>query len=253
MNINDLNVVITTEKLKPSEEYFGEKDLFYPKTNERIITTFTVEDKIEEESDFGFLLSYIRGNIFKTQTRLPMKYLKPIEGIYLSNKTPLKGKSNNIRAAAKIIEPTNIGFNEYIKYILINQQIPIGTIFTIHCTVPYESTTRYFIHSGHLKCNSDIKLDKPLFDPYVHIGTLDIGSEYTAKFEVDNVNLDLYDSFSLFNFKINDGDKFSFSIINYDFVTDIEYILNSMLEQKFEKYEKETKDFLKLLIEKIKK
>ena len=211
-------IKVTESKLEPIKSMFKKDDLFCHETNIRTITTFSYP-KPKEGSKEEYEINFARNQIFKYQYKLPMKYLMPEEGVYLSQKSPLMDKSMDICNAARIIEPINIGFNEYIKYIPINQNLPIGTTYTIQCRVPYNSQTRYFFMSNQLKCSDDItkilKKGEYDFDPYIHIGTLDIGSEYTARFVVSDVNLDLYDSFTLFTFTVDD-DKFS--IITYDFM-----------------------------------
>lgn len=232
MNVPEIKV--STRKLEPKKDMFSKEELKYfcPETNVRTVTTFSYKTPKEGSKD-EYDINYARNQIFKYQYKIPMKYLQPDKGTYLSQKSPLMDKSSNIRNAARIIEPINIGFNEYIKYIPINQNIPIGTTFIINCKVPFESNTRYFFMSEHLKCVEDISAligkNKYPFDPKIHIGALDIGSEYNARFIVSDVNLNLYDSFSLFNFSFEDD---SFSLITYDFMEITpKYILTEVLKK----------------------
>lgn len=225
-------IKVSKSKLEPIKSMFRKDDLFCYETNVRTVTTFSYP-KPQAGSKEEYEINFARNQIFKNQYKLPMKYLMPEEGVYLAQKSPLMDKSMDIRNAARIIEPINIGFNEYIKYIPINQDIPLGTTYTIRCKVPYNSQTRYFFMSNQLKCTDDIKsiLKKGEydFDPYIHIGTLDIGSEYTARFVVSEVNLNLYDSFTLFTFNVEDD---SFSIITYDFMNvDTKKILEEVLKK----------------------
>lgn len=236
-------------KLEPIKSMFKKDDLFCFDTNVRTVTTFTYP-KPKQGTKEEYEINYARNQIFKYQYKLPMKYLMPEEGIYLSQKTPLMDKSMDIRNASRIIEPINIGFNEYIKYIPINQNIPNGTTYTIQCRVPYNSQTRYFFMSNQLKCTEDISKiigkNKYDFDPYIHIGTLDIGSEYTARFTVSDVNLNLYDSFTMFTFTVDD-DKFS--IITYDFM---EVDAKKILQEVLKKCDDKSKPFIKECIDSLK-
>lgn len=241
-------IKVTESKLEPIKSMFKKDDLFCYETNIRTVTTFSYP-KPKEGSKEEYEINFARNQIFKYQYKLPMKYLMPEEGVYLSQKSPLMDKSMNIRNAARIIEPINIGFNEYIKYIPINQDLPLGTTYTIQCRVPYNSQTRYFFMSNQLKCSEDVtkllKKGEYDFDPYIHIGTLDIGSEYTARFVVSDVNLKLYDSFTLFTFTVDD-DKFS--IITYDFMN---VGTKKILEEVLKICDDRAKDFIKECIKAI--
>ena len=227
------NIKVSREQIKPIKEMFTKEELKYfcVETNIRTKTTFKYKEP-KPDSKEEYDINFARNQIFKHQYKVPMKYLAPEEGLYLAQKAPLLDKSNNIRNASRLIEPINIGFNEYIKYIPINQRLPLNTTYIIDCKVPFESNTRYFFMSNQLKCTEDISKilgkNKYDLDPCIHIGTLDIGSEYKAKFVVSEVNLNLYDSFSLFNFEFTDD---SFSIITYDFMeVDVKYILSEILK-----------------------
>lgn len=243
------NIKITTEKIKPIKEMFTKEELKYfcIDTNIRTKTTFSYKQP-DENSKEEDEINFARNQIFKNQYKIPMKYLQPEENIYLAQKSPLMDKSNNIKNASRIIEPINIGFSDFIKYIPINQNIPLNTTYIINCKIPYESNTRYFFMSNQLKCTEDISKiigkNKYDFDPYIHIGTLDIGSEYKGRFVVSEVNLNLFDSFSLFNFEVTDN---SFSIITYDFMeVDLKHILKECIkrsEKESEKCETEKKEY----------
>lgn len=227
------NIKVSTKKIEPIKSMFTPEELKYfcIDTNIRTVTTFKY-NKPKEDSEEEYIINFARNQIFQKQYKIPMKYLRPEEGTYISQKAPLMDKTLNMKNASRLIEPLNIGFNEYIKYIPINQNIPTGTVFTINCKVPFDSKTRYFFMSNQLKTEEDLskhlKNSKYPFDPCIHIGTLDIGSEYNAKFIVDDVNLNLYDSFTLFTFNLEDD---SFSIITYDFMDiSVKYILEEVLK-----------------------
>lgn len=248
--MSEYNIKVHTEQIKPIKEMFTKEELKYfcIDTNIRTKTTFTYKQP-KEDSKEEYDINFARNQIFKHQYKIPMKYLKPEENIYLAQKSPLMDKSNNIKNASRIIEPINIGFPDFIKYIPINQKIPLNTTYVINCKVPYESKTRYFFMSNQLKCTEDISKilgkNKYDFDPHIHIGTLDIGSEYKGRFIVSEVNLNLFDSFSLFNFEFTDN---SFSIITYDFMeVDVKYILEEILKKCDERAKKFISECIKAL------
>lgn len=215
---------VSTSKINPDPKFKSE--LYNHATNTRTMTTFTWAKPIgnsKEEYDIGFA----RNKIPKNQCRIPMKMLVPDQSnTYLCQKSPLVDRSQDIRNAGKIIEPLNVGFWDYIRCIPINQDIPIGTVYTIHCEVPYESPTRYFFMSNQLVCLTRKK--EVDFDPFIHIGALDIGSELNGKFTVQWVDMDIYDSYHAFTFSLTDN---SVSIITYDFMNiTVKYILEEILK-----------------------
>lgn len=236
-------------EIVPNEEFIKklvkEDDLLnYMKTSKRTVFTLTIEQSTSEDDLIKF---YQARNIFmKYQYKFPMKYLQASpNNQYVSQKTILSEYSQNIESAAKQIEPFNIGFDQYIQLIPINQDLEIGTTFTIEIHNPYESNERKFFRSKSLKT-----IDSELipFNHNIHIGTIDIGSRYTGKFVVtdlrknltktieDNSNIELAqitsdkpnnylantelaqitsDVLNKFNFSC---DKYSFSLIWYDYI-----------------------------------
>lgn len=177
-------------------------------------------------------VAFARNLIFKHQYRLPCKALIAGNNHYIAQKSLLSDKSSDISTASKIIEPLNIGFDEYIRLIPINQKLPVGTIFTINVHVPYESMERKAFMSNKIKPIEPLK-ETP-FDPCIHIGVLDIGSEYVGKFTVDYVDQSIYDSYTLFTFAVNDDDKgnaIGFDIITYDFMhVSLKWIIEECLK-----------------------
>lgn len=233
------------------------------KTNTRIKTHFDISLPKQTE-DLKYLVNYARNQIFKNQYRIPMKALFAEPGNnYICQKAPLFDKSNNIRNAAKIIEPLNIGFDEYIRCIPINQKLEEDTTFIINVSVPYDSDHRYRFKSNQLVCEG---LKEVPFDQNIDIGVLDIGSQYTGKFKVKWVNLDIYDSYTLFRFDIEDSEekgKIGFNIYTYEYMNvDLKYVFNEIIKiiqdsqevykPEFIKYKDDCIKFLKKCIESLK-
>lgn len=231
--------LIDSTKVKSNKEYDFDN---YMKTSKRTVFTITIDKTSDEDQLMQF---YQARNIFmKYQYKFPMKYLQASpNNQYVSQKTILSEYSQNIESAAKQIEPFNIGFDQYIQLIPINQDLEIGTTFTIEIHNPYESNERKFFRSKSLKT-----IDSELipFNHNIHIGTIDIGSKYTGKFVVtdlrknlvnlteenkdsdklndcltnnNNNNFELSqitsDVLNKFNFSC---DKYSFSLIWYDYI-----------------------------------
>ena len=238
--------LIDSTKVKSNKEYDFEN---YMKTSKRTVFTITINETSDEDQLMQF---YQARNIFmKYQYKFPMKYLQASpNNQYVSQKTILSEYSQNIESAAKQIEPFNIGFDQYIQLIPINQDLEIGTTFTIEIHNPYESNERKFFRSKSLKT-----IDSELipFNHNIHIGTIDIGSKYTGKFVVtdlrknlinlteENTNKELSNNFELsqitsdvlnkFNFSC---DKYSFSLIWYDYIFNFkkpEDVFKQLLEE----------------------
>ena len=235
--VPDILKVLGEEKLEGIE--------YTTKTNTRIKTHFDISFDLSN-NDLLNTVFYARNQIFKNQYKLPMKALFAEPGnTYICQKAPFSGKSNNIRNAAKIIEPLNIGFDEYIRCIPINQNLEEDILFIINVSVPYESNVRFRFKSNQLVCQKELK-EIP-FDQNIDIGALDIGSEYTGKFKVKPVDLNIYGSYTLFTFNITDEiienknevdsskvgtlKNVGFDIYTYEFMNvDVKYILKEVIK-----------------------
>ena len=267
--MNTVNITSSTTKIIPDilKVLGKEKDeniIYSTKTNTRIKTHFDISIP-KATDDLKYLIGYARNQIFKNQYRIPMKALFAEPGnTYICQKAPLCDKSNNIKNAAKIIEPLNIGFDEYIRCIPINQNLKEDTTFIINVSVPYDSEHRYRFKSNQIICQD---LKEIPFDQNIDIGVLDIGSQYTGKFKVKYVNLDIYDSYTLFRFDIDDSHekdgKFGFNIYTYEFMNvDLKYIFEEIIKiiqnsketykTEFMKYKDDCILFLKKCIESLK-
>ena len=207
--------IISTSKIQPNADF---------------IRKHCANKQLVEEEDFdNFLLTTtrticrlecdqaLRTALFKYQYKLPMKYLKPDpNNRYVSQKSSLTGESNRIETAFKQIEPFNIGFDNYIQLIPINQDIPLGTVFTVDVSNPYDSTKRKFFRSKSIKTEG-IQLNQPLKCDSLHIGTLDIGSSYKGRFVVSD-KPEYSDCLCKYNFRIVSSDVIE--LLWYDFIFD---------------------------------
>lgn len=219
--------ILSTSKIQPNADF---------------IRKHCANKQLVEEEDFdNFLLTTtrticrlecdqaLRTALFKYQYKLPMKYLKPDpNNRYVSQKSSLTGESNRIETAFKQIEPFNIGFDNYIQLIPINQDIPLGTVFTVDVSNPYDSTKRKFFRSKSIKTEG-IQLNQPLKCDSLHIGTLDIGSSYKGRFVVSD-KPEYSDCLCKYNFRIvSEGvtesrsgsiERSEIELLWYDFIFD---------------------------------
>lgn len=199
-----------------NKKYFNDSIIDnYIKTNTRTVLKVSLKESSEK-----LLTDFIkmRTSLFKYQYKLPMKYLKPaVDNRYVAQKSMLIEESNKIESAYKQIEPFNIGFDNYIQLIPINQDIELGTVYTINVTNDYNELTRKFFRSNSIKTNANLKSMGVKYDfcKNLHIGTIDIGSNYRGKFTVTYKPINS-DCLCKYNFRIiNDKE---FEIIYYDFI-----------------------------------
>lgn len=188
--------------------------------------------KIKDVND-----EYMTGlrDILRLQYKLPIKYLKPVPGVfhYVSQKSLIIGNEKDINHASVVVEPINCDFVNCIQYTPINQSIPVGTIVTINESIPYDTfpdgsePERKFLWSSNLRTIDDIEnviksntKDKQCkrVEPWIkccHYGAVDIGSQITGKFVVSNADVNIIKSLALFGFKRSDEDK-EFVIWNWN-------------------------------------
>ena len=221
--------------IEPDMAKFPEsvKQFYNKDTNIRTCWKFTCKKPAKGSQD-EYDLGFARTQVIRNRCRLPMKYLAPDYDYnrYVCQKAPLKGASDDIASAAFVIEPLNPGFDDIIRSILIDQQLEVGDIFEINVEVPYSDVSRKFFRSKSLKqVGSKIKSKTP-FDPNIHLGTLDIGSKFTAKYTVQQVDLKLFNSYQLFSYEIVDtASEFGFVIKTYQFAhIDAKYILDEVIK-----------------------
>lgn len=172
----------------------------------------------------------------KYQYRLPVKYLEPeIESCtYIAQKSPIPNNSKKITDASITIEPLNQNIFKQISYTPINQAFDIGTIISLHETVPYTNPDgslpdRKLLTSASLECqqlNKDVKY-KGLCNRCIPYSSLDIGSEIIGKFVVKTSPL--RESMTLYRFRRPKDNILE--IITPDYLNvDCKYIFISTLE-----------------------
>lgn len=179
----------------------------------------TIEFKQLSDDEYLFMR-----DVARLQCKLPIKYMKLIPGSfeYVSQKSQIFGKENDIKKANITIEPLNNDYAHIITYTPINQSIPIDTIITLNISTPYndtekETAAQRFFWSNNLRTEPNIEKIIKTANPdsfhtapwmkCVHYGSIDIGSIINAKFIVDWVDTELYSSYSLFNFRRDDSTK----------------------------------------------
>lgn len=215
----DFKVVVEKQQLDMKLFSDAEKKFIEPAAHAKTLWKITWK-KPKQGSLEEYSLNMMRTQIVRNRCRLPMKYLAPDKTYnnYACQKAPLNDIHTDVTQAPKVIEPLNIGFDDVIRTILIDQDIPIGSMFEINVRVPYESMTRMHFRSKSIKPIGKSTTSKMPFDPNLYIGTIDIGGCYRGKFTVQHVDMSLFDSYQMYQFEIIDNDQEQGIIIKtYDF------------------------------------
>jgi len=147
-----------------------------------------MEDDIMEDKYYKFFAKFLQ-----YQYKLPVKCLIPdIDSCsYISQKTPTED-NKPITSADITIEPLNQNVFKQISYTPINQAFDIGTIVSLHESIPFvdkdgNTPSRKVLTSASLVCPplNDNKLKyKGLCNRCIPYSTIDIGSEIIGKFVV---------------------------------------------------------------------
>lgn len=187
-------------------------------------------DKLTDEDYIGI------ADLLKLETKLPMKYLKPIQSscVYVAQKARVSSSlEQTVDNSPVQIEPMNPDWaNGQIRFLPINQSIPLDTIFTISKQIPFDGEFQWVM-------SSDIVATKPLKELIlqenpnakhfvltnrkVYLFGQDIGSRLEGKFKVSMTD-DIFDSMRLFRFKRPKDNIIQF--IMYDFLDiDLKYVL----------------------------
>ena len=184
--------------------------------------------KLDIKYDEDTLCDYLN-EIVMHQNQMPMRRLEPNQKLcsYISQKSRIQEKDQDIRSASVIIEPLNEDiFNMIIPHIPINQYLPINSNVMIKAYVPFmgAESKRKYIWSSNLQATEDsiaqIKKENPqsiCTEPFLskcHIGSIDLGSEITGKFVVADVDTTLHKSYQLFSFE-RDADDGYFELSMY--------------------------------------
>lgn len=165
-------------------------------------------------------------SIILCKNKLKVKYLKPFPELcsYVSQKSRIFGETEakqDILNASVIIEPLhNDMFNMVIPHIPINQSLPIGTQAVINAETPFKGpdSQRHLICSNSLKIDGDIKdvilkeKNNSIFvrpwPNFTHIGSIDLGSAIKGKFAVEEIDVNIHNSFQIYTFRREADDKY---------------------------------------------
>lgn len=210
------NIKISVKHISPNVKAFSEeqlKYLDYERMDETLVRfefpmlsnkkDKVLDDDIMEDIYYKFFAVFL-----KYQYKLPVKYLEPeIENCYyISQKSLIPNGSTKVSDAYISIEPLNQNIFKQISYTPINQAYDIGTIVSLHETIPYansDGTTppRRLLTSASLECqllNKDIKY-KGLCNRCIPYSSIDIGSEVVGKFVIKTNPL--RESMALYRFR----------------------------------------------------
>ena len=212
-------IKVTTRHVVPNKEKFNEKEL----------TLYDIEGNSRwflevEIPEYNPNIKLAIKEIINNQYKLPAKYIECVDYRYCSKKYEVK--NNNI-VGYLYIEPLNKNYPNYIRYMPINQSLPLNTsvILDIDTEKLGLEPNFYGIWSNNLQTDSDIaniiKKENPksiTLQPWplcYDIGSIDIDSKIYYKGKVSYVNNEMCNSISLFGFKRNDN-KHYFKIFTYD-------------------------------------
>ena len=148
-----------------------------------------LDDDIMDDIYYKFFAAFLQ-----YQYKLPVKYLEPdIESCYyISQKAPLDDPNKPITSAPITIEPLNQNVFKQISYTPINQAYDIGTVVSLHESIPYvkddgNTPPRGLLTSASLVCQqlNDNKVKyKGLCNRCIPYTTIDVGSEIVGKFVI---------------------------------------------------------------------
>jgi len=222
----------------PKSKDFTKEELQYidiERMSETITSfTFNTMNELEYETIAAIL---------KQQYNLPVKYLEPDYDncSYIAQKSLLPSSDSKITDAYISIEPLNQNIFKQISYTPINQNLEIGTIVTLHESIPFSSTCRKLLTSASLKC------EKMLCNRSIPYSSIDIGSEITGKFIVKTSTLRA--SMSLYRFRRPQDNVIEFVTADY-----LNIDINSILKMTKTEIEKRlNKQNLKEILEVIDK
>jgi hypothetical protein len=265
----------SSKNIKIDKSIFSKEDYNYIDPDMLSETHYRFEFPTNKPDENGDIMSndmYIAlANILKLQYLLPVKYFKVNEQTfsYVAQKSNIIGENKGIENAAVQIEPLNGNFCKQVRYVHINQAIPVGTTFYIHTEIPYraegESTpvARKLLTSASIKTEETdldkkileeakkMGIDKPstaLFNRRIAFGALDIGSRLDMKMEVDYT--DIHESLTLFRFHAPDVNILEFIVYDH-WNVDIKYILRLMKEDKRLDISEHERKFLNDLLDKM--
>ena len=219
-----IKVKITVSHNGPDAKDFSKEELEVIDIENLQETIYTIEfpTNLTDEQNIGI------AELLKLETKLPMKYLKPIQNscIYVAQKSRLPNDmKNDFEKASVVIEPMNPDWaNGIIRFLPINQSIPIDTIFKISKTIPIDGKPDWVMSSDIqpiknlketiLSENKDAK-SFVLTNQKITLFGQDIGSKLEGKFKVSMTD-EIFDNMQLFRFKRPESNKLMFFV--YDFL-----------------------------------
>lgn len=248
-----MSISITVSKEGPIASEFTKEELEVIDIENLVETVYDIEFKRELTDDDLIGIA----ELLKLETKLPLKYLKPIQNscIYIAAKSKLEDGKDFEHASVQI-EPINPDWaNGQIRFLPINQSIPIDTIFTISKTIPVDGNYEW-VMSSDLKPTKDLRelilQENPnaksfvLTNQKVYLFGQDIGSKLEGKFKVSWTD-SIFDSLRLFRFKRPKINHLQFYV--YDFMdVSLKMIMDKALSVT---HSKECKKICEEIIESI--
>lgn len=147
-----------------------------------------LDDDIMDDIYYKFFAKFLQ-----YQYKLPVKYLEPdIDSCYyISQKTPIED-NKPITSASITIEPLNQNVFKQISYTPINQAYEIGTVVSLHESIPYvdnegNTPARRLLTSASLVCqplNDNKVMYRGLCNRCIPYSSIDVGSEIIGKFVI---------------------------------------------------------------------
>ena len=241
---------------------FSEKELEYLdyERMDETCTRFTfpessknkvLDDDIMDDIYYKFFAKFLQ-----YQYKLPVKYLEPETDscYYISQKAPVED-SKPITSASITIEPLNQNVFKQISYTPINQAYDLGTVVSLHESIPYinedgSTPSRRLLTSASLVCQPlmDTKLKyKGLCNRCIPYTAIDIGSEIIGKFVVKVSPL--RESMAIYRFRRPRDNILEIVTPDYLNVT-CDYILDlTLAEMNKDKVDKQFIDIIKKMKE----
>lgn len=185
-----MNIEKIVSHFVPNVKDYTKEELQYIDVERMNETITTYRFKHMTEIEYATIAA-----ILKQQYNLPIKYLEPDYDncSYIAQKSLLPTNESKITDAYISIEPLNQNIFKQISFTPINQKIELGTIITLHESIPFNANARKLLTSASLKC------DIALCNRCIPYSSLDIGSEITGKFVVKTSTM--RGSMSLYRFR----------------------------------------------------
>lgn len=270
-----MSIKYSTKHITIDKSIFTEKDYKYIDPDNLSETVYRFEFPSKKPDENGDIMDndmYIAiANMLRMQYLLPVKFLKANEDTfsYIAQKANTIGENDSIENSIIQVEPLNPNFTKQVRYVHINQMIPVGTTFYIHTEIPYRNKDdkpgpfRKLLTSASIKTEAQ-GLDKKileeakkhgiakpttvLFNKRIAFGALDIGSVLDMKMTVEYT--DIHESMTLFRFRCPADNIVEFVVYDH-FNVDMKYILNLMKRCERLELPEKNKKFLNELLDKM--